>query len=67
MYQLKKNVVKKLMIDKDLSTTELCKLLSITRPTFYSMMNNNHSIRIDTALDLAKLLDTSIYEIYKEI
>ena len=63
MYQINKRAVKKLLVEKDLKVTQLCKLLNITTITFYTIVNNTHRTYLDTALKLCDILECSIYDI----
>lgn len=59
-----KNRLKVILAEKDISQTELVEKLNISKATLSNIINNNQNATLETALDLAYYLNTSVDKIF---
>ena len=65
MYQPKEKVIRAKMIEKGLNHGDMAKLCHLTRPGWNLFLKGTHKARVDTALTIAKALDTPVEELFE--
>ena len=65
MYRPKEKVIRAKMIEKGLKQGDMAKLCHLTRTGWNLFLKGTHKARVDTALIIAKALDTPVEELFE--
>ena len=65
MYKPKERIIRAKMVEKGLKHGDMAKLCHLTRTGWALFLKGEHKARIDTALIVAKALETPVEELFE--